>query len=121
MKAYWINTPAQRIEEVEYAGDWRTIAPNWLACDLFTAVQINSQGDVVFVDDEGLINGNPHGWFTLRTYHQPLRGYGLVLGTDSRGESTAPSCSLRYLQEIVGFPLTVREEDVDRTIRVHPF
>lgn len=121
MKAYWIDTPNARIVEVDYNGDWRTIAPDWLQCDLFTAVEISGLHDAVMVDDEGLINGNPFGWFILDTYDQPLKGYGLVLGTDIRTGDTAPvRMSLSELTSRIRFPKEVNEALIDREIHVIP-
>lgn len=118
MKAYLIDTPNREVREVEYDGNWRTIASTHLHCSLFTVVVINEAEDVVYVDDEGLINGNPHGWFELVTYGQPLRGYGLVLGTDPEGESIAPAISLEDLKKLVRFSSSVDESSIDREVRV---
>lgn len=102
MKAFLIDPPSQSVTEIEYDGDWKTIAP-MLGCDLFTMVYLNAKQDVVFVDDEGLINGNEHGWFTIPTYPQPLKGRGLVLGTDDMGESTAPAVTQTQLRNQIQF------------------
>lgn len=119
MKAFWIDTPNARIVEIDYNGDWRTIAPEWLKCDVFTCVEINELHDAVMVDDEGLINGNPHGWFILDTYEQPLKGYGLVLGTDITTGDTAPAkVSLPELVSKIRFPIEVNEALIDKEIHV---
>ncbi len=102
MKAFLIDPPSQSVTEIEYDGDWKTIAP-LLGCDLFTMVYLNNQRDVVFVDDEGLINGNPHGWFMIPTYPQPLKGRGLVLGTDDMGESTDATVTQPELRNQIQF------------------
>ncbi len=104
MKAFLIDTPNKQITEVEYNGDWKTIKQH-IHADCFTVVYIDPSvmPDCVFVDDEGLINGNPHGWFKIGTYEQPLRGYGLVLGTDADGDSVSPNITLERLQRMVTF------------------
>lgn len=103
MKAYWIDTPNKQIVEVEYDEDFHTISREWLKCGTFTVVEVDN-GDAIFVDDEGLINDNPHGYFRYRGYNSPLVGYGLVLGTNDEGESTAPITSLEDIQAKVLFP-----------------
>lgn len=120
MKAYWINTPNKTVEEIEYDDDYKSISKDWLKCDYFTVVRIDG-GDVVYVDDEGLINGNEHGWFQLLTYHQALKGYGLVLGTDNEGNSVAPKISLDDLRLLVNFPAHIDESSIDKSIRVTSF
>ena len=108
MRAYLIDTPNKQIVEVDYNGDYRTIKEH-IRADLFTAVMLEG-GDCLFVDDEGLINDNPHGWIKLEGYTQPLRGYGLVLGTDKEGESIEPSATLEELRGMIAFP---SDEELD--------
>lgn len=119
MKAYLITPNEATVTEIDYNGDWRTIK-ELLHCDLFTTVQLNAAGDTVFVDDEGLINDNPHGWFILSTYGQPLKGYGLVLGCNDQGESIEPFVSLEDFKAMVSFPKHVNEAMLDRRIHVTP-
>lgn len=104
MKAYLIDTPNKQIVEVDYDGNYKSIY-GFIKADLFTVVRLNEQGDTLFVDDEGLINGNPHGWMMIENYPQPLRGYGLVIGSDvERDEDKEPSISLDELRAKVSFP-----------------
>jgi len=104
MRAFLIDTPNKQIVEVEYDGDFHSIY-KLIHATCFTVVYLDPSvmPDAVFVDDEGLINGNPHGWFKVNTYDQPLRGYGLVLGTDADGDSTSPSVTLDALRARVTF------------------
>lgn len=104
MKAYLIDTPNKRVSEVEWDGDYKSIH-KLIKASPYAVVQINEHGDSVFVDDEGLINGNPHGWFVHKNYPQPLRGYGLVLGLDDdTGESIAPRATIDELRAQITFP-----------------
>lgn len=103
MKAYLIDTPNHEVVEVEYDGDYKSIY-KLIRAELFCTVRINDDYDMIFVDDEGLINDNPHGWFVYSGYPQPLRGYGLVLGTDDEGESVEPRISLDELRAKLAFP-----------------
>lgn len=118
MKAYLIDTPNMQVVEVDYDGDWHSISRDHLKCELFSTVRLNAEDDCIFVDDEGLLNDNPHGWFTIDTYGQPLRGYGLVLGTDYEGESVEPRISLEELRAKVTFPKSVDEAAVKRGFRI---
>lgn len=104
MRALLIDTPNKQIVEVDYDGDYKSIN-KLIHAEIFTVVYLDPSvmPDAVFVDDEGLINGNPHGWFKIDTYAQPLRGYGLVLGTDADGDSVSPNLSLDALRARVTF------------------
>ena len=107
--AYLIDPTTRTVTAVEYTDHYEEI--NRLICaEVFTAVSVPQDdeqpynGDTVYVDDEGLINNNPHGWFLLNGYPQPLRGKGLVLGTDSEGRSASPRVTLAALTARVSFP-----------------
>lgn len=102
VRAYLIDTPNKQVVEVEWDGDYSSIREH-IRAELYTAVFMEHR-DTLFVDDEGLINGNPYGWFVIDGYHQPLRGYGLVLGTDDVGESVEPRTSLDALRAKIKFP-----------------
>jgi hypothetical protein len=95
MKAYLIDPFNRQVSEVDYNGDFREIS-KFIQCDYFTAATFNKNGDSFFVDDEGLFKEDKM-FFEHHGYPQPLAGYGLVLGTDPDGESTAPKISLEDL------------------------
>jgi len=120
MKAYLINPDEATITEIEYNGDWRTITEHLGGAPVrfFTTVALNHDHDAIFVDDEGLINDNPHGWFELQTYNQPLKGLGLVLGVDEAGMSVAPVATLEQVKALVKFPKFVNEALIDRQVRI---
>lgn len=73
-----------------------------LQCDLFDVVGFNDVGDVIYVDDEGLLKG-PTSYFLIEGCRTPLAGRGLVLGTDPEGETISPSVTLEWLNENVDF------------------
>lgn len=56
--------------------------------------------DVIYLDDEGLFKDHDH-WFRLHGYHQPLRGRGLVVGTDRGGNAKAPDISIEQVRRNV--------------------
>lgn len=113
MKAYLIDPTNRSVTEVDYSGDFREIYRHIDAecfCAVYMAV-MDDEGEHdptkpydVFVDDEGLINGNPHGWFMLRGYPGLLRGKGLVLSHNDHGESVAPVPTLADIVRMVSFP-----------------
>lgn len=122
MKAFLINPDTATITEVDYNGDWTTIK-EWLGgapCEWFTSVRLNNEGDAIYVDDEGLINDNPHGWFLLHGYPQPLKGLGLVVGIGDNGEIAEPFVSLPQLHALIAFPKHVNEALIDRRVHIRP-
>lgn len=75
---------------------------------------MNDQGDFVYVDDEGLLNGAAvrYGMFMLtfavpvgEPYRVALAGYGLVLGSSAIGESCDAAMNLADLQAMVEFQI----------------
>lgn len=102
MQGFLIDPETRTIEAVEYSGDYHQIY-KLLGIELFTTVTLNEAGDVVYVDDEGLLH-DPTFFFTLKDYPQPLAGKGLVLGTDEEGETVAAKgVTLEWLKANVGF------------------
>ena len=106
MKAILIDPAAGTITEVEYGGDFREIY-TLVDADTFDVARINAKGDVVYVDDEGLINGKPQDFFLIQGYPNPLAGKGLLLGSDAEGESKSPSVTLGWVKENTAFVFPV--------------
>lgn len=94
MQAILIDPFTRTITEVDYNGDYTNIYEH-IKAECFDCVRINRKGDSIFVDDEGLINGDANqqffGWLG---YANPIAGRGLILGTDSEGESISPSITM---------------------------
>lgn len=101
MKAILVDPFARTITEVEYTGDYTNIYEH-IQAQAFDVVRINRKGDAIFVDDEGLINGNENqqffGWIG---YVNPIAGRGLILGTDDEGESISPSIDIETAKQHV--------------------
>jgi len=97
MKAFLINVKDQTISEVEYDGNFKSIYKlcGW---DCFTTIQLNLKRDTLYVDDNGLL-GDPVGWFGIAGYAQPLANNALVLGTNGRGNSTAPTVKIDWIEK----------------------
>jgi hypothetical protein len=85
MRAIKINSNEQTVEVIDFEGDFRAIQKE-IDVDCFTVVELNGEGDTLFVDDEGLFKET--NFFVVEGYPQPLAGHGLILGTDlDSGES----------------------------------
>jgi hypothetical protein len=68
-------------------------------CQTITAVgPENSDGDIMYVDDEGQLRDEQAYFFCRLFPHQPLAGKALWVGTTSRGEDRDPSKALDYVQ-----------------------
>jgi hypothetical protein len=80
-KALLLNVSKNTITEVTIK-DYSDIS-RLIGCNYFTTVQVNDQGDTLYVDDEGLINDTTVG-FTFDGYDAPLMGNALLLGTNLR-------------------------------------
>lgn len=106
MIAYLIDTPNKTVRQVEYSPEQKIAS--LIHSELIAAVNVmsfpNGACDTIYVDDEGLLNGNPHGWFMLEGCEQPFRGYGLMLGVNAEGDATAPHLSLAWLGARLSFP-----------------
>lgn len=102
-KAYLIDPISRTVREVEYDGQLHSIY-TLLDCELIDSVWLNKQGDVCFVDDEGLLrdDAEERGFFTIDG-SQPLAGRGLVSGTSMTGEEKSPAISLDACADMVRF------------------
>jgi hypothetical protein len=62
-----------------------------------------SNGDTLFVDDEGLLK-EPENFFFIQGARQPFAGNGVIVGAaDIEGDSTAALSSIEGIREIVAF------------------
>ena len=83
-----------------------------IGCDIFTVVTL-AKGEVLYVDDEGLINGTTKG-FSINYGSGFLMGNGLVLGTDFRGDSVDTKLSPEDLMTKFGVTHTIDLETGER-------
>ena len=113
MQAYLIDPFTKTITEVEYSGDIQDIY-RLIEAKPFDCARFNAEGDVVFVDDNGLLNV-PFHFFQVEGYPQPLAGKGLVLGCNmDTGESAPPFVGLEWLQNNVRFITGMPSVDTER-------
>ena len=102
MKAIFIDAVNKTIERIDFEGDYKDIQDK-ISVDCFTCAEINQAGDVVYVDDEGLMNGTDD-FFFIEGMYQPFAGNGLILGTDmSTGESDDAACFVSFDDSTVSF------------------
>ena len=119
MRAILIDPVERTVSEVEYSGSSKDIY-RLVDCETFTVVGIEHD-DAIFVDDEGLLKDDPRYYFIYRGHDQPIAGKGLVLGTDSEGESVEPVSTVDDIKVAVRFVELKLEgfKDVEGTID-HP-
>ncbi len=101
MKAILIDSERQEIKDVDYDGDYKNIC-KMIKCDIFTIALILENEDSICVDDEGLLKDEAY-LFKFEGYSSPLAGLGLILGTDSEGESISVKSSLEDIKNKVKF------------------
>lgn len=105
MRAILIDPVQHTINEVEHdASDYHNINKA-IRAELFTTINLLEPGDAVFIDDEGRINGRGEGLGGFRllgdpdeSLSVPLAGYGLVLGSDDKGDTAPAKTNLDWLR-----------------------
>ena len=101
MKAILIDSINKEVKEVEI-GKGIDQMYEFLNCDCFTIASYLKKGDAIFVDDEGLMNGTDV-FFTYEGAHQPFAGNGLIMGSNSKGESVGCKIDLNEVKGKVKF------------------
>lgn len=103
MKAIKIDVVKKEVYEVEITSDIKTFYKH-LECGCFCQVGRRlPNGDMLLVDDNGLLKDTHLGWFTFGTYPQPLTGHGLMVGTSRSGETVPCKSTLEYVKSAVRF------------------
>jgi hypothetical protein len=102
MKGVLIDSKHRIVSIVEVSNSGINDILTHLNCDIFTVAMQLKNRDVMYVDDEGLINGTDS-FFTYEGAHQPFAGNGLILGTDSEGESVDCKVELMEVAKKVNF------------------
>lgn len=116
MRAILINPKDKTITEVDYNGDYKHIN-QLIDAELFDCVVMDNDGNTIFTDDEGLVNGTASrvGMFRVEGDNPAyLAGKGLILGTNGEGNSVATTLPLDWVRERIAFgvmriPLFTRE------------
>ena len=100
-----IDPNTRTVTEVQVQGDFTKIQELIDARCFTTSPMVNPEqtdylADTVFVDDEGLLFEGNAVWkadFLL----QPLCGKGLIMGTDTEGESITPAITVEEVRQQV--------------------
>ena len=101
MKAIKIDSYANTITEVEIGTDFSEISRN-IGCDLFCIGHTLPNGDTLFVDDEGWLNGNVTRAFGFDG--RVMAGNGLIVGSNRSGDSVSAKSSLDKIKSLTEFP-----------------
>lgn len=100
-KAILINAKDKTVTEVTIT-NYKDIY-KFCGFDLFTTVQMDANGNTLYVDDEGLLNGTSVG-FVIKGYPQPLMGSAIILGTNLRtGDSKDTDLTAEQVRKMVSF------------------
>lgn len=85
MKAIFINSKEQSVHEIELSTNQEARMAEMydrLECRMFEIGQYFNNGDVLFVDEEGLLTATNESMFFSINNNQPLIGNGLILGDE---------------------------------------
>lgn len=109
MRGILINPWTREVTEVEVAEDYRDIYrhlsnPLGAKVDCFCIGMNWPNGDVLYVDDEGLFKSGNRVFDIGRIDEQPLSGNGLILGSDNAGNSVSAKSLLTEIQTEVKWP-----------------
>jgi len=74
-----------------------------LEADDFNLVKQLPNGDILHVDGMGLLKEFPLGAFYFQPYGGILSGHGLIMGTDSMGETIPVKSTILEISQIVKF------------------
>lgn len=122
VRAILIDPFACMVTEVEHDADdytniYRLLSHEAHPVDCFTIAPADTlqPGEAIFVDDNGLLN-NPVRFFGFAGYHQALAGKGLILGSDSDGETAAATSRLDFIRASVIFAVPFPGSGLVQTI-----
>jgi hypothetical protein len=104
MRAILIETDKKRIREVDDFDGTLGYMYKILECSLVESVYL-SHGDILFVDEEGLLRSSTiaKGFFRWLAYPQDLSGRGIIVGGGDGEELDAPAMSIDTANRMVAF------------------
>jgi hypothetical protein len=112
MRAIKIDAINQEVKEIDFEGNFQDIQRE-IDVDCFTVVPMDN-GDALYVDDEGLLNGTfMFMEIEIDGYVRFLAGNGLILGTDDEGESSDALSEIPNVSFLNRFELKARMADLD--------
>lgn len=104
MKAILINVHDKTVTQIDIEGGLDSMYKS-IGCGTIEAVHsyVFQGGDIMYVDEEGLLKDEPGPFFRIIGFHQLLAGNGLVLGTDEEGDSCDAVTPLAVIMRAVEF------------------
>jgi hypothetical protein len=111
IKAFLIDPFMMNVTEVERPSGGRGDASlketyGFLECDCITAVYPEgTEGDVIYVDDNGLDVAGQAFFFCDLFPYQPLAGKGLWVGSTRSGNDANPKMTLDYVRDHIQWVL----------------
>jgi hypothetical protein len=120
MRAIKIDVLKQDVYEVEITSNIETIYKH-IECECFCQVgRRMPNGDILLVDDNGLLLDNPIGAFDFGSYPQTLSGHGILIGTDAAGETQSAQSKIDWVKAQARFVPTSKLGKPSFTITVAP-
>ena len=111
MRAILIDPKSQTVSETEIGNSYVHIQRK-IDCRAFDCVRLGDDDEhTIYVDDEGLLNGKGYevGMFRYDGDNPAyLAGRGVILATNSEGESVGAKLTLDYVRSKVAFGSMVR-------------
>lgn len=98
IRAIRIDPYARTVTEVLISGNGDSFRHE-IGCHCFTLASIFENEDSLFVDDEGLFK-SPDAFFLIKEYPAPLAGIGLLVGSDSEGNSVSAKTPLSAIKPL---------------------
>lgn len=111
MKAILIDSVNREVREIEIDGGLKSIYDAMDVQMIETATYLEN-GDVIYVDEEGMFGLNAFSVFFDVGAHQPFVGNGLVVGTSRIGKTIAPKSKVEDITSLVTFK-TLRQVQVE--------
>lgn len=105
MKAILLNTATKKAEEIEIK-NYKDIQAQ-IGCRLFTLGGRLPNGDICYVDDEGLLT-NPQMFVKTPAHPNPLAGNMVIVGDDGKGWDAPAKTTVQEATSFAKF-LTVDE------------
>lgn len=90
MKAILIDAINQQVREVDHDGTLESLR-QLVSCEIVEMVSMDSSSksrNVMYVDEEGHINGTKYGFLLINKAESPFAGNGLIVGLGKEGEDT---------------------------------
>jgi hypothetical protein len=124
MKAILIDPKAKQVMQIDYNGDYKTIYEHLSFTKeegmtykprAFDIVRTPTEGDGIYVDDEGLyVSAKDKHWYNIRYNDQDMMlvNRSLVIGCDDEGNSTDCVSTVEDIQSRItwGIPMGWRME-----------